>query len=224
MKIFTLILLLLISIVGKSQVSGRDPSQLITGTGYLNVRTIKPELEGKTELFPEFKQGTVYVNKSIEGVPFSVNFDLYDQVVLIRVRNQLFEMKIDAMDSVKIKMGSDSTITMINLESLSSIQKKAFGSFLFKKSGMSLVKEFNIEVIKPTYNELMNVGNRNYVITQSTKYYFRKTDSEPFKRISLKKKQLLEFTDSKEQRSLVNQQKCENESDFVRILNLLATK
>ncbi len=223
MKNLILLFILLSPVSGICQQVNRDPSLMVTGSGFLNTRSVTPELEGKTVLFDEFKNGTVYIfsNGKINHVNTLLNYDIYLNRMVVKYSGQLFEIDAIKVDSVKFEIKKDSFLTATNVKYLAGLDKKGFGYHLFKGKNIELIKEVDIEVIKPTYNELMNVGSRNYLIKMSDKYYIRNSGENSFKRFNPKKSSFLALDASKQNTELIKKSDLDKEQNIIQLFRVI---
>jgi len=223
MKNLALLFTLLGSLSGICQQVNRDPSFLVTGSGFLNTRSMAPELEGKTVFFEEFKNGTVYIfsNGKTNQISTLLNYDIYLNRMVVNYSGQLFEIDAIKIDSVKFEIKKDSFLTATNVKYLAGLDKKGFGYHLFKGKNIELLKEVDIEVIKPTYNELMNVGSRNYLIKISDKYYIRNSGENAFKRFIPKKSSFLTLDASKKNTGLIKKSDLDKEQSIIQLFRVI---
>ena len=206
------------SLVG--QQVNRDPAFLITGSGFLNTRSIEPELEGKTNLFDVFKGGTIHFRPKDKSESYKglLNYDIYTNRVLILLNGNTLELDGNRVDSVQFQVEKDSLLCMLNSKFLVGIQQRGFAFDLHHGLRFRLVKLFVLEVIKPTYNELMNVGSRNYIIKPSHRYFIRTKDANIFERFSMRKASFLEIDKEKKYQKLIRASDLEKDSDIARLM------
>jgi len=223
MRYLCFLIFLFFSMTGICQQVNRDPSLLVTGSGFLNTRTIAPELEGKTVLFDEFKNSTVYITSNGKRTSANVllNYDIYLNRMVVNYSGQLFEMDAINVDSVKFELKKDSILTAINVKYLEGLDKKGFGYNLFKGKNIELIKQIGIEVIKPTYNELMNVGSRNYIVKMSDKYYLRKSEEKRYTKFTPRKSSFGALDVSGLNTEFIKKSDLNNEQNIIKLLKAI---
>lgn len=222
-RIQVFFIVMFIAAAGICQQVNRDPAFLITGSGFLNTRSIEPELEGKTTLFDVFKSGTIHFRPKDKPESYMglLNYDIYTNRVLILLNGNTLELDGNRVDSVQFQVEKDSLLCMLNSKFLMGIQQRGFAFDLHDGLRFRLVKLFVLEVIKPTYNELMNVGSRNYIIKPSHRYFIRTKDANIFERFSMRKASFLEIDKEKKYQKLIRASDLEKDSDIARLMTLM---
>lgn len=201
----------------------RDPAFMITGSGFLNTRSVEPELEGKTTLFSDFRKGTIYFRPQNRPYQFSssVNFDVYTNRVLISLEGRTMELEGNKVDSVVFSIGADSTITLKNSSILEGIKPFGFFLELYKGHRYKLIKVFSIEVIKPTYNELMNVGSRNYSIKESNRYFIQDEKSKEFRKFQIKRTSFANLDSENKYKKVIRESSLDGDYEIVRLMRII---
>jgi len=220
---------LLITILGFScyslvgQTVNRDPSFMITGSGFLNTRTIEPELEGKTILYDDFRKGVIFFKSKNGSSKYEsfINYDLYSSRLLIRLDSRTFELDGRQVDSVYFEVSSDSLLTLKNSSFFEGVKTSGLIHELYKGVQVHLVKQRSVEVIKPTYNELLNVGSRNYIVKPINRYFIRSGNSKTYRKFSIKKASFNELDIQKKHQKVIRDSSIDSDADLIKLLKVI---
>jgi hypothetical protein len=153
-----------------AQEINRDPTFLVTGAGFLNTKRVNPGIEGKSLLFNKFIEAHIYLVGNKQKHSEISNYDLYTKSIVVLLNGVEFELSIDKLDSIifplngeRLKLERQTLYKGVGMDML--VQP------LCKTQIRLLIKQLTIEVIKPNYNELLNVGSRDYTIIKKFNYF-----------------------------------------------------
>ena len=157
--------------VSQAQVSN-DPELLVRNRGsmfgYIKTYQPDPELEGDYLYFKELQPVTLHL-KDGNGT-FQIekaNLDLYNKALLVDIKDNMYAVSYTKIDSAVFE-----GVNVTDYQSLSSnVSESVLAIVLSKGKGTTLYKTIDIQVIKPTYNEALDTGNRNYVLRKKIKYF-----------------------------------------------------
>lgn len=217
-----LTLSLLILFLGLSaQIIDRDPSKWVTGTGYMNTRTIGAGVQGSPLLFDSLVSSDWYFNNQSAKRDILMDYDIQLRKLVISYNHRLYDFSLNNIDSVVIQ-GHVIGNVLISSKHVPGVEgEDQLLQVLFRGEHFTLVREFEINVISPTYNELMNVGSRDYVLSRKEKYLL-KSDSN-YVQIKPTKSFFKKMDTSGEVKRLLAHEYLDfgNESTIVRLMKIL---
>jgi hypothetical protein len=178
-----------------AQLIDRDPSRLVTGSGIMNTREVEPELIGKTEVFVDFGKGTIFFKNGGLLENTTINYDINRNTLLVLLNKDEFEVKPENVDSAIFTQGERESI-FINSRFVVPEEKEVLMQLLHNGVQYKLIKEFKIEVFEPNYNELLNVGSKDYVIARMDRYYKIDNATKETNKFKYNKKSLINLDKS----------------------------
>lgn len=163
---FTLFCFLVFGVHGQQKIN-RDPQNIVDPTGFMRILTLPVKVEGTANMFEDWQQGDVYLSESKIASEAIFNYDIMNHMISVLVEGKEYSLNPVAVDSIKIKNSSQTLINSIVLDGITSdlMLLKVYDS-----QHLSLYRKTLVEVIKPNYNELLNVGSRNFQIDKDYFY------------------------------------------------------
>lgn len=170
-NILTIIVFTLVLGTSFAQVSN-DPNLLVKNRGsmfgYIDTFAPDPEIEGDYLYFKKGVPVTLYLKDGKGTYKIeNANIDLINKAVLVDIQNNMYSINYTKVDSA-IFLG----LRVMDYQYKSeAINASTMAMVLSQNSNSALYKTIDVQVIKPTYNEALDTGNRNYTLQQKVKYY-----------------------------------------------------
>ncbi len=170
-NILTIIAFTLVLGTSFAQVSN-DPNLLIKNRGslfgYISTFAPDPEIEGDYLYFEKTVPVTLYLKDGKGTYKIeNANIDLINQAVLVDIQDNMYSINYTKIDSA-IFLG----LRVMDYQHKSAtINASTMAMVISQKGNSALYKTIDIQVIKPTYNEALDAGNRNYTLQHKVKYY-----------------------------------------------------
>lgn len=167
----TIIVFTLILGTSYAQVSN-DPNLLVKNRGslfgYIDTFAPDPEIEGDYLYFKKGVPVTLYLKDGKGTYKIeNANIDLINKAILVDIQNNMYSINYTKVDSA-IFLG----LRVMDYQYKSeAINASTMAMVLSRNSTSALYKTVDIQIIKPTYNEALDTGNRNYTLQQKVKYF-----------------------------------------------------
>ena len=219
MQVLTLILLSVVlpaSIFPQVPLN-RDPQNIVDPTGIMKVLTPPIEVEGTTLMFDDWQLGTMYLAEGKIIPQMSFNYDILNHMFSVRIEKKEYSLNPLSVDSVQIPSTKQTLVNPLVLEAMSS---DLMLLIIYRSSHLNLFRKTTVEVIKPTYNELLNVGSRNFQVDKDRHYLLWDKDANQITELHGKKKELKSLENGEKVTSFVRNQHLDlkNESDLIEVI------
>lgn len=170
-KILTIIAFTLVVQYTYAQISN-DPALLVRNrggvTGYIQTYEPDPEIEGDYLYFKETIPVLLYLKDGTGTYKIeNANIDLINKSVLVDIRDNMYAINYTKIDSAIF----DGLKVMDYQFNSKAINTSTMALVLARYGQSTLYKTVDIQLIKPTYNEALDTGSRNYTLKQKIKYY-----------------------------------------------------
>lgn len=175
-RILTIILLGLLFQTSYAQVTN-DPALLVRNrgglSGYIQTFQPDPEIDGNYLYFKEPMSVTLYLKDGKGTYKIDkANVDLINKSILVDIKNNMYSINYSKIDSALFQ---DLRVVDYRLRS-TQVNESTMALILDSNNKSTLYKTVDIQLIKPTYNEAMDTGNRNYTLKQKVKYFIEIKD------------------------------------------------
>jgi len=171
MKRVTSILFLVLVSAGtlwaQQQKLNRDPQYIVDPTAIMRILTPPPDVEGTALMYDDWQQAAVFLSNGKQGTVLDVNYDLLNNFVPVFYDQEEYSINGIAIDSLVIKQKNEVLVSGKVLKGFAGDQLLLR---VYNGSDYALYRKTIVDVIKPNYNELLNVGSRNFKIDKSYKY------------------------------------------------------
>ncbi len=156
--------------IGTSSLA-QAPTLLVSGSNeFRHIQDFEPDptIEGNYRLLSEPTTVALYLDGTPDPYNISgANINLLDFSVLLSYESSTVFIEPKYVDSVRMTQS-----ILINSKHLSSTTTPDRLLLLIKEVGsMTLFKEQKMELLPPTWNKSLQVGNKNYTLQSSTTYY-----------------------------------------------------
>lgn len=170
-KILTIIACSFIVQYTYAQISN-DPALLVRNrggmSGYIKTYQPDPEIEGDFLYFKETVPVMLYLKDGKGTYKIeNANIDLIDQSVLVDIRNNMYAINYAKIDSAIF----DNVKVMDYQFNSEAFNTSTMALVLARYERATLLKTIDITLIKPTYNEALDTGSRNYTLKHKIKYF-----------------------------------------------------
>lgn len=183
--IIFLLLAVSIAVDAQERRLNRDPQYIVDPTAIMKILTPATEVEGTADMFEDWQQAAIYLSKGKQGTVLDVNYDIMNHIVAVRVKGKEYSLNPMAVDSMVFQ---DSDQALINSNVLQGLSGDALLLRLYQGTKFSLYRKTLVEIIKPTYNEALHVGSRNYKLDQDMTYLLRDKSTNVYHELKGKKK------------------------------------
>ena len=170
-KTLTIIAFTLVVQFTYAQISN-DPALLVRNRGGINgyIQTYQPdpEIEGDYLYFDQTVPVVLYLKDGTGTYKIeNANIDLINQSVLVDIKDNMYSINYTKIDSALFE-----GVRIMDYQIKSDAINTSMMALILSSSDKStLYKTIDIQVIKPTYNEALDTGNRNYTLKQKVKYF-----------------------------------------------------
>ncbi len=162
----------------QQQKLNRDPQYIVDPTAIMRILTPQPELEGTVLMNQEWQKAAVFLSNGKQGTILEVNYDLQNNLVPVLYNNEEYSINGITVDSMLFQQTQEVLISETTIEGVEGDQLLVR---LYDGPGYALYKKTLIDIIKPNYNEILNVGSRNYKVDKIYKYIFHsKVDEKAY--------------------------------------------
>ncbi len=217
-RIVYMFILLTVNQVSFSQILERDPTKLVTGTGFINTRVVKPELIGKTQLFGEFREAKIKLNTNLSDQLLLIDYDVHRHTLVVLYRTVEYDLKLDIVDTVRIV--GDRNQMFVNGRNIEGVDNTILAEVLFTGARLSLVKVFQATIKEPDYNALLNTGSRDYQIIRKDSYYLGNENNE-FKIFKAKRQDFFKLDLKERHKATIKGADLNDEKEIIKIIELL---
>ncbi len=199
------------------QILSRDPTQIVSPSGIMKIIKSPISVEGTAMLFENWENVNLYLpsNKVVQNV--LSNYDVYNNFILIKIEDREWMLDPNILDSLVVILTQR---TFVN-PALFNILGEQLLEILHNTNNLLLLKKIKVRVLKPNYNELMDVGSKNYKIEQTNLYIiYHKSDGRIIETIG-KKKDFKGLQKYKEINDFIrnNKLKLTDELDLLKFIN-----
>lgn len=199
------------------QILSRDPTQIVSPSGIMKIIKYPISVEGTEMLFENWENVNLYLpsNKVVQNV--LSNYDVYNNFILIKIEDREWMLDPNILDSLVVILTQR---TFVN-PALFNILGEQLLEILHNTNNLLLLKKIRVRVLKPNYNELMDVGSKNYKIEQTNLYIiYHKSDGRIIETIG-KKKDFKGLQKYKEINDFIrnNKLKLTDELDLLKFIN-----
>lgn len=199
------------------QILSRDPTQIVSPSGIMKIIKSPISVEGTVMLFENWENVNLYLpsNKVVQNV--LSNYDVYNNFILIKIEDREWMLDPNILDSLVVILTQR---TFVN-PALFNILGEQLLEILHNTNNLLLLKKIKVRVLKPNYNELMDVGSKNYKIEQTNLYIiYHKSDGRIIETIG-KKKDFKGLQKYKEINDFIrnNKLKLTDELDLLKFIN-----
>ncbi len=154
-----------------TSIQAQAPTLLVSGNQeFRHIQDFEPDptIEGDYRLLSEPTTVALYLDGTAEPYNISgANINLLDYSVLLSYEGSTVFIEPKYVDSVRMTQ-----IRLINSKHLSTTTTPDRLLHLVKEVGpMTLFKEQKMELLPPTWNKSLQVGNKNFTLQPSTTYY-----------------------------------------------------
>ena len=170
-NILTIVAFTLILGSASAQVTN-DPNLLVKNRGsmfgYIDTFAPDPEIEGDYLYFKETVPVTLYLKdgKGTYNIE-NANIDLINKAVLVDIKDNMYSINYSKIDSALFQ-----GLRVMDYQTKSdAINTSMMALIMDSNSKSTLYKTVDVQVIKPTYNEALDTGNRNYTLQHKVKYF-----------------------------------------------------
>jgi hypothetical protein len=151
----------------QQQKLNRDPQYIVDRTAIMRILTPQPELEGTALMNPDWQKAAVFLSNGKQGTVLEVNYDQHNNLVPVLYDNAEYSINGIAIDSIVFQQTNE---TLISETVIKGVDGDQLLVRLYDGPGYTLYKKTLIDIIKPNYNEILNVGSRNYKVDRIYKY------------------------------------------------------
>ncbi len=214
--LITLLLFVVYNVHGQ-QILNHDPQKIIDPAGLLKILTPPTEVEGSADMFDTWQHGDLYLSNSKVASGVIFNYDILNHMLSVLVEGKEYSLNPVAVDSIQLKSSAQ---TLVNSTVLKELTSDLLLLKLYESQYLILYRKTTVEVIKPNYNELLNVGSRNFQIDQDYFYLLWEKVKGRFTELQGKKKELKEWDHGDQVITFVKNQHLDlkNETDLVQVV------
>lgn len=204
-------------VCAQQQQLNRDPQNIVDPTGFMRVLAPPVEVEGSAFMFEDWETGDFYLTQGKYASEIIFNYDLLNHTLSVQMEGREYSLDPVAVDSIYIKQSRKTLVNPILFGDLSS---DLMLLRIYDSPHLSLFRKTTVEVIKPNYNELLDVGNRNFQIDQDFTYLVLEKQESKFVEIKGKRKELKSWEYGNKLNSFVKDQYLDlkSEPDLIRVL------
>ncbi len=224
-RIFCLLILLVmidLQVDAQTPPLNRDPQNIVDpGTAIIRILTPPTKVEGSVDMFEDWTKAAIYLSKGKQGTILEVNYDIMNHIVPVRVNGKEYSLNPIAVDSLVLQ---NSDQVLVNTRVLKGLSGDALLLRVLNGSNFALYRKTAIEVIKPTYNEALNVGSRNVKLNQEKVYLLREKSSNTYYELRGKKKDFKDLANYDKISTYIKGQNLDlkNEANLIDIVNYYA--
>lgn len=170
-KIITVVAFTILFGAASAQVSN-DPDLLVKNRGsmfgYIDTFAPDPEIEGDYLYFEEAVPVMLYLKDGKGTYKIEkANIDLINKAVLVDIKDNMYSINYSKIDSALFQ-----GLRVMDYQNKSDAVNSSMMALILDSNDKStLYKTVDVQVIKPTYNEALDTGNRNYTLQHKIKYF-----------------------------------------------------
>ena len=201
---FTLLLIMSVTQIQAQNVKlNRDPQYIVDPTGIMRVLAPPTEVEGSADMFEDWQEADVYLDQGESKAKLEINYDILNNVVAVKFQEKEYSLNPLAVDSMRLINRNQ---TLVNTRVLKGLQGDAMLLKVYEGPHVALYRKTLVEIIKPNYNELLNVGNRNYQIDQDTFHYLAEKADQKYHEMKGRKKDFKELPQTDQVETFIKKQ------------------
>ena len=201
----------------QQQQLNRDPQNIVDPTGFMRVLAPPIEVEGNAFMFEDWKTGDFYLTQGKYASEIVFKYDLLNHTLSVQMEGREYSLDPVAVDSIHVK---ESKNTLVNPILFGNLSSDLMLLRIYDSPHLSLFRKTAVEVIKPNYNELLDVGNRNFQIDQDFTYLVLEKQESKFVEIRGKRKELKSWEYGNKLNSFVKDQYLDlkSEPDLIKVV------
>lgn len=195
----------------------RDPQNIVDPNGFMRVLAPPSRVEGSVNMFENWQRGDVYLSQGKLAESVILNYDVLHHMLSVQVEGKEYSLNPVAIDSIKVL---NTPWVLVNPIIFEEVYSDVLLLRIYQSAHTSMFRKTTVEVIKPNYNEILNVGSRNFQINQDFTYLIKHHQTNQIKEFNGKRKELKEWEHGSKILSFVKQQHLDlkNETDLVKIV------
>jgi hypothetical protein len=204
-------------VIQAQQQLNRDPQNIVDPTGFMRVLVPPIEVEGSALMFESWKTGDIYLTQGKYASEVIFNYDVMNHTLAVQMEGREYSLDPVAVDSIHVH---ESGNTLVNPILYGTLNIDLLLLRIYDSPHLSLFRRTAVEVIKPNYNELLDVGNRNFQIDQDFTYLVLEKEESKFVEIKGKRKELKSWEYGDKLNSFVKDQYLDlkSEPDLIKVL------
>jgi len=200
-----------------------DPNKVIAHDEFLRLLVIPAEVEGRANLFTDWRQGEVFLSQGRFASGITFNYDVLNHTLLVLVDGKEFSLNPIAVDSILMANSSQVLINpiILNGAGMDLLLLRVYDGLhlsLFRNT-LAKVMERDVKTSSSTTVELVH-DNVDIQIDQKQMYFLLNKTTNEFRELQGKKKELMKWENGDQVVNFVKDQNLDlkNEADLIQVV------